>query len=148
MFRGMFEHTIDPKGRTSLPSRFREVLAGQDARERLVITAGLDPCLVAYPASEWEAFETKLSALPRLDPAVIQLKRIYVAGAIELSLDGHGRLMIPPLLREHARLTRDVVWAGMVSTIELWSKEAWAEQARVSRQDHAAIAQMLGRLGL
>ncbi len=145
MFRGLYEHAMDAKGRTSLPSRFRELLPEDD---RLILTTGIDRCLVAYPLAEWQAFEGKLAALPQFDPAVVQLKRIYVAGATECSLDKHGRLLIPPMLREYAGIQRDVVWAGMVTTIEVWAKEAWNDQAAASREDRGAIAQKLGELGL
>ncbi|MEM6731029.1 MAG: division/cell wall cluster transcriptional repressor MraZ [Myxococcota bacterium] len=163
MFRGLYEHTMDAKGRTSLPSRFRELL-GTDSDgangahsddsdavsidDRLILTTGIDRCLVAYPVAEWQAFEAKLAALPQFDPAVVQLKRIYVAGATECSIDKHGRLLIPPMLREYAAIQRDVVWAGMVTTIEVWAKEAWNDQAAASRADRGAIAQKLGELGL
>ena len=153
MFRGLYEHTVDAKGRTSLPVRFRDALAA-DADDdgalddRLIITTGMDRCLVAYPVAEWRAFEARLAALSQFDPAVVQLKRIYVAGATECAIDKHGRLMIPPMLREYAGLERDVVWAGMVTTIEVWAKESWSEQVAVSRADPQAIARALTELGL
>jgi MraZ protein len=112
------------------------------------VTTGIDRCLVAYPQIEWEAFEARLASLSQFDPAVVQLKRIYVAGATECVLDKHGRLMIPPMLREYAGLKRDVVWAGMVTTIELWAKELWDEQSAANRQDRGAIATALTELGL
>lgn len=159
MFRGLHEHTIDAKGRVSLPQRFRELLdrnSGQaeskgdasDVETSLIITTGIDKCLVAYPKAEWEAFEARLAALPQFDPAVVQVKRIYVAGATECSIDKHGRLLIPPMLREYAGLERDAVFAGMVATIEIWSKETWIEQSRLSRSDRQAVAQKLAELGL
>jgi MraZ protein len=165
MFRGLHEHTIDTKGRVSLPQRFRDGLLGNggsgrngadgggeasddDAGDGLIITTGIDRCLVAYPKAEWEAFEARLAALPQFDPAVVQVKRIYVAGATECLIDRHGRLLIPPMLREYAGLTRDVVFAGMVATIEIWSKEAWTEQSTLSRSDRQAVASKLAELGL
>jgi len=152
MFRGLYEHSIDAKGRTSIPVHFREILDGtagsEQTSEGLIITTGIDRCLVAYPRSEWEAFEARLAALSQFDPAVVQLKRIYVAGATECAIDKHGRLMIPPMLREYAGLKRDVVWAGMVTTIEVWAKEAWTEQVAASRQDRGSIARALTELGL
>ncbi|MCK5688064.1 division/cell wall cluster transcriptional repressor MraZ [Myxococcota bacterium] len=151
MFRGLYEHTINEKGRTSLPSSLREELAisvPQGSEERLIITTGIDRCLVAYPPAEWEAFEKRLAGLSQFDPAVVQLKRIYVAGATECSLDKHGRLLIPAMLREYAGLERDVVWAGLVTTIELWDKERWLEQEKSNRQDPIAIANSLKELGL
>lgn len=158
MFRGLYEHSIDAKGRTSLPVRFRDVLermereGGGDAvrvREpRLIVTTGIDRCLVAYPLAEWQTFETKLAGLSQFDPAVVQLKRIYVAAATECGVDRHGRLLLPPLLREYAGLKRDLVWAGMVTTIEIWAKETWNEQSLSSRVNRDAIARALTELGL
>jgi MraZ protein len=146
MFRGLHEHTIDAKGRTSLPARFREVLAAGD--EKLIITTGFDRCLVAYPVNEWQAFETKLASLSQFDPAVVQLKRLYVAAATECAIDKHGRLLIPPMLREYAGLKANLVWAGMVTTIEIWAKENWNEQQAASRSDPRAIVRALTELGL
>lgn len=158
MFRGLFEHSIDAKGRTSLPAKFRDVLArlnhtdgdgSSKARsDRLIITTGIDRCLVAYPPAEWEAFEARLAALSQFDANVVQLKRLYVAGATECALDKHSRLLIPPMLREYAGLKRDVVWAGMVTTIELWSKDSWNQQVVSSRGNRDAIAAALSELGL
>ena len=156
MFRGLHEHTIDPKGRTSLPARFREALnrladpGDSDglAADTLILTTGIDRCLVGYPPAEWRAFEARLAALSQFDPAVVQLKRIYVAGATEVAVDKHGRLLIPPMLREYAALTREVVWAGMVTTVELWAKELWSDQVAASRADPRAIAKALTELGL
>ena len=113
MFRGRYEHSIDAKGRTSVPSRFREVMTAQ-GDSKLVLTTGLDTCLVAYPMAEWLAFEQRLSELPRFDADVVTLKRIYVSGAVECEVDKVGRLLIPAALRKHARLQRDALWAGMV----------------------------------
>lgn len=122
MFRGQYEHAIDGKGRTSVPSRFREVLARED-ESKLVVTSGLDPCLVAYPMSEWVAFEERLAALPRFDPSVAMIRRLYVSGAVELEMDKLGRLLIPATLRGFAGLERNALWAGMGRHFELWSKE-------------------------
>lgn len=151
MFRGLYEHTVDAKGRVSLPSKFREALAAQrpeGSEESLIITTGIDRCLVAYPTQEWAAFEARLAALPQFDPAVIQIKRLYVAGATECPIDKHGRLLVPPMLRAYAGLERDVVWAGMVSTIEVWAKDTWNEQVNVSRAERMAVASKLAELGL
>ena len=153
MFRGLFEHSIDAKGRTSFPSRFRDVLAKSptsdaDDGEKVMITTGIDRCLVVYPTQVWEAFEAKLAGLSQFDPAVVQLKRMYVAPAVECPIDRHGRLLIPPTLRDYAGLQRDLLWAGMVTTIEIWSKDGWAAQASVARQDPRAIASALTELGL
>ncbi len=122
MFRGRYEHTIDAKGRTSVPARYRDVLAAAGER-RIVLTTALDPCLAAYSLPEWAAFEERLSRLPELDRAVKRLKRIYVSGAVECEIDDVGRILVPPTLREHAGLKKDVLWAGSGRYAELWDKE-------------------------
>lgn len=150
MFRGRYEHSIDAKGRTSVPSRFREVMvAGGD--NRLVLTTGLDRCLVAYPMSEWVAFEKRLSELPQFDADVVMLKRIYVSGAVECELDKVGRILIPAALRKHAGFSRDALWAGMGSYVELWAKEEFEGLRNEVLADDARqleIKKRLAELGL
>ena len=150
MFRGRYEHSIDAKGRTSVPSRFREVMTAQ-GDSKLVVTTGLDTCLVAYPMAEWLAFERRLSELPQFDADVVTLKRIYVSGAVECEVDKVGRLLIPAALRKHARLHRDALWAGMGSYIELWAKETFEDLRKevLSDEDRRfGIAKRLAELGL
>lgn len=150
MFRGRYEHAIDAKGRTSVPSRFREVLSAQ-GESRLVVTTGLDACLVAYPMSEWLAFEERLTSLPQFDPDVVTLKRIYVSGAIECELDKVGRLLIPAPLRKHAHLSREALWAGMGPYIELWANarfEALRKDVLSDEERRLSIATRLAELGL
>jgi len=150
LFRGRYEHAIDAKGRTSVPSRFREVMTAH-GDSQLVLTTGLDSCLVAYPMAEWMAFEKRLSELPQFDADVITLKRIYVSGAVECEVDKVGRLLIPAALRKHAGLQRDALWAGMGSYIELWAKESFEDLRKevLSDQDRRLeIARRLAELGL
>ncbi|MFZ1865699.1 MAG: division/cell wall cluster transcriptional repressor MraZ [Polyangiales bacterium] len=150
MFRGRYEHSIDAKGRTSVPSRFREVMVAQ-GDSKLVVTTGLDTCLVAYPMAEWLAFEKRLSALPQFDADVVTLKRIYVSGAVECEVDKVGRILIPAALRKHARLHRDALWAGMGSYIELWAKESFEDLRKDVLGDEdrrLGIAKRLAELGL
>ena len=150
MFRGRYEHSIDAKGRTSVPSRFRDVMTAQ-GESKLVLTTGLDTCLVAYPMAEWMAFENRLAELPQFDADVVTMKRIYVSGAVECEVDKVGRLLIPSALRKHARLKRDALWAGMGRYIELWAKEAFEDLRRDVLTDgdrRLAIARRLAELGL
>ena len=123
--------------------------AGGDSK--LVLTTGLDTCLVAYPMAEWLAFEKRLSELPQFDADVVTLKRIYVSGAVECEIDKVGRLLIPAALRKHARLQRDALWAGMGAYIELWAKESFEDlrNEALSDQDRRlGIARRLAELGL
>lgn len=147
MFRGVFEHQIDGKGRTSFPAKLRETLVGS-YDERLIVTTSLDACLHAYPVREWEQIELALSRRNPMEPGVKQLMRLYVASAQECGLDKLGRILIPPTLRAHAALEKDVVWAGMVKVIELWSKEGWAraqDEARTA-SDSADVMRVLTEL--
>ncbi|WP_375761110.1 division/cell wall cluster transcriptional repressor MraZ [Corallococcus exercitus] len=147
MFRGVYEHQIDAKGRTSLPARLRETLVGA-YDERLIVTTALDPCLHAYPVREWEALETALARRNPMEPGVKTLMRLYVASAQECPLDKLGRLLIPPSLRAYAKLEKEVVWAGMVKVIELWSQEGWAKAQEDARQEATSqdVLRVLGEL--
>jgi len=117
----------------------------------LIITTSLDPCLLVYPLSEWNAFEERLSRLPQFDDTVTAVRRIYVSGAIECEIDKLGRVLIPVTLRKHADLKRELVWAGMGRNVEIWSKSRF-EQIRSDLLDDAErrqeIARRLTELGL
>jgi MraZ protein len=147
MFRGRYEHTIDAKGRTSVPARYRDVLDAAGER-RIVLTSALDPCLVAYTSSEWSAFEERLAKLPQFDRAVQKLKRIYVSGAVECEIDDVGRILVPPTLREHARLKKEVLWAGAGRYAELWDKEEWARHFETTDDERRDMGARLAELGL
>jgi len=150
LFRGRYEHAIDKKGRTSLPARFREVLGAQ-GETRLVLTSGLEPCVVAYPMKAWMAFEERLAALPQFDPSVAMLRRIYVSGAVECDLDKLGRVLVPSILRKHAGLDREALWAGMGTHVELWSKERFEGLRSEVLDDpdkRVQVATRLAELGL
>ena len=139
MFRGQFVHTIDAKGRVSLPARFRDALAA-DPDNRLVLTpAPFDPCLHLYSMSAWLEFERKISELSSLDPHIVRFRRIYVSAAVECELDRTGRVLVPPHLREKAGLERDALWAGMGATVELWSKDRWDAALALSAEDEEAF---------
>jgi MraZ protein len=147
MFRGHFEHAIDAKGRTSLPSRFRDVLASKGDLRLVVTPSPFDACLHLFPMSAWEEFEAKIDALPQFDPHVIRLRRLYVSAAVECEVDKPGRLLVPSHLRDHAKLSKDVLWAGMGRMVELWAKEKWSEVQTLTAAEQAdfrrAVAEQL-----
>src|SRR5713101_8200010 len=106
MFRGTFEHTIDDKGRVSVPERFRELLLATND-DRLVITnvrIASVPCLDVYPHAAWVQLEERLQAKPQFNPRVVDFQNYYVASAHDCVLDKQGRILLPPPLREHAAL--------------------------------------------
>jgi MraZ protein len=147
LFRGVFEHQVDSKGRTSLPAKLREVLLGS-YDERLIITTALDSCLHAYPVREWEQLEQALAKRNPMEPGVKTLMRLYVASAQECPLDKLGRVLIPTSLRAHAQLEKDVIWAGMVKVIELWSRQGWEKAQAEARTevDSAEVMRVLTEL--
>jgi MraZ protein len=147
VFRGRYEHTIDAKGRTSLPARYRDTLAALGQRH-IVLTSGLDPCLIAYTLPEWTQFEERIAKLPQFDRAVQKLRRIYVSGAVECEVDDSGRILVPPTLREHAALKKEVLWAGSGKYAELWDKDAWKAHFETTDEERRDIASRLAELGL
>ncbi len=121
MFMGEYNHTIDEKGRMIIPSKFRDALGAS-----FVITRGMDGCIYAYPDEEWEKFEEKLSSLPQtVNKDARKFARYFLSGAAMVELDKQGRILIPQNLREHADLKKDVVVAGVLGRVEIWSRERW-----------------------
>jgi MraZ protein len=141
MFMGEYNHTIDAKGRLIIPSRFREALG-----EEFVVTKGLDGCLFVYPNSEWQVFEEKLRTLPMTNKDARKFSRFFLAGAAMCELDKQGRILIPAVLREFAALEKDVVLAGVLGRVEIWSKERWAEISEYD--DMEDVAEHMSQLGL
>ncbi len=127
MFLGTYEHTVDEKGRLSVPSRFRDILAEKHLPEKLIITQGLDTCLFGYPLDEWQAFEKKIMSRPLTRSDDRYFVRRLLAGAVECSLDKQGRIMLPAGLRQFADLKREAVIVGVSTRFEIWSPERWAE---------------------
>lgn len=146
MFRGRYEHTIDAKGRVSFPVRFRQLL--QERYDGRLIIAKFDECLVAYPFPEWLIFEEKAKGLSQVSEDVTAFLRYFYSSAMECPLDKLGRILIPPPLREFAGLGRDVVFAGMINRVEIWSKERFVQADEQYRQNFAEIRRTLAGLGL
>lgn len=121
MFLGDFQHTLDVKGRVSLPARFRNELAG-----KLVVAKGLEGCLYVYPAEAYNQFLGRLMAGNDFDAEARRVRRFFTSGAVEAELDSAGRVMLPPVLREYAKLARDVSITGNGDRIEIWDAAAWA----------------------
>ncbi|MBX5475496.1 MAG: division/cell wall cluster transcriptional repressor MraZ [Clostridia bacterium] len=143
MFMGEYRHTIDDKGRLIMPARFREGLG-----ETFVITKGLDACLFAYPMTEWQQLERKLRALPFTQANARAFVRFFFSGATECQLDKQGRALIPPHLREYAKLERDAVVLGVASRVEIWSQAEWERYADKAAAEYAAIAEQLAGFDL
>ena len=127
MFRGAAKVTLDAKGRMVLPTRYRDV-ALERSEGKLVATVDRDQCLLLYPLPDWEEIERKLMRLPTLNDQVRRLQRLMVGHATDLELDSHGRVLVPPKLREYAGLTRQAMLIGQGSRFELWDEPHWNER--------------------
>lgn len=125
MLRGANAINLDAKGRLAMPSRYRDRLVDVCGGQ-LVATIGLEErCLWIYPLNEWEQVEQQLKVAPNMHPAVKRLNRLLIGNANEIELDSHGRFVVPPLLRDHAKLDKKVMLVGQLNKFELWSEEAW-----------------------
>ncbi|MHB8813580.1 MAG: division/cell wall cluster transcriptional repressor MraZ [Steroidobacteraceae bacterium] len=139
MFRGATKITLDEKGRMVMPTRHREQIV-ERAQGKLVITVdSRDRCLLIYPLPEWELIESKLMSLPTLKPQARRLQRLMVGHANDLELDGHGRILLPPELREFAGLERHGMLLGQGNRFELWNESLWGERLEeMLKSDEAA----------
>jgi MraZ protein len=124
VFSGRFDHAIDPKGRVSIPVRFREVLqkAGHDSLFITNFIMNKERCLELYPADEWWRLVAKIKQKPSFDSKVQLFQAFYLGGAHEVETDRHGRILIPPKLREFAHLDKDVTFSAMTDHFQLWDK--------------------------
>lgn len=147
MFRGSFEHSIDDKGRLSIPSRYREILRQRRERGLVLVDLLFDTCIAAYPAKAWQQIEQSLLAKGSSDKRFREYTRLILARTVESPVDGQGRVLIPPQLRERAELRRDVVIVGVLDKIEIWSKERW-QQFAAERRDPEEYAAKLADLGI
>lgn len=117
---GWHEHTIDDKGRTSLPSVFREKLRDHDDKTVFVTRSITGKCLDVYPASVWDVLLDRVGERAQSDAAVIELRRSFISPAVEVEPDKAGRIMLPQRLRSYAGLVKDVVIAGNITKMEIW----------------------------
>ncbi len=118
MFSGEYRHNMDPKGRVTVPSKFRE-----DLGEKFYVCKGLDGCLFVLSQEQWDKLVEKVSAMPLAQGKGIQ--RYFFSGAAEVEPDKQGRVLIPPNLREHAGLQKDVTLIGAANRAEIWDTERW-----------------------
>ena len=140
-FKGEYSHSIDAKGRLIMPAKFRDLLG-----EQFVVTKGFDGCLFVFSEEGWEAFEEKLQALPMDKPEARMLGRFFMAGAIDAEVDKQGRILIPAVLLQHAKIEKDAVIAGVGNRVEIWSKAEWENASTFD--DINSIAAKMSEYGL
>jgi len=124
MFRGGTPVSLDNKGRLTVPARYRDELMSLCAG-RLIITADPSKCLLVYPQPVWEPIEQKLNSLSSFNAQTRSLQRLLIGNASDVEMDGAGRILVPPPLRQFASLSKDVVLVGQGSKFELWDDEKW-----------------------
>lgn len=122
MFIGEYSHSLDSKKRMIIPSKLREQLDG-----KCVVSKGLDGCLYLFPISEWKILEDKLKKLPLTSKDARAFVRFFFSGANEIDIDKQGRALIPQNLLEYASVKKEIVSIGVMTRIEIWSKEKWEE---------------------
>ena len=135
MLFGEYKHSIDKKGRVSIPSKHREELG-----EKFMICRGIygKRCLCVYSQSEWEKLVGAIGLLPAVKSSAV--KRFLYSGAFEVEYDSQGRILIPNLLRDYAQLTDEAHIIGMDTNLEIWNGENWeAENAEYTPESIAEI---------
>ncbi len=125
-FLGEYEATLDPKGRFLLPAGFKKQLPGEGGNQ-FVINRGFEKCLSLYPMISWEPIYERISKLNDFDHKVREFRRYFLNGATQLELDSAGRLLVPPNLKEHAGLEKDIVLVAAVNKIEIWDKSKYQQ---------------------
>ena len=142
MFYGEFIQDVDARGRLVAPQAFRADLANG-----LVITRGLDGCLLVYPASRWDEVANAVSRLPLTRSVARAFTRLLLGGASSQTLDAQGRFMLPAPLRRYARLDTNAVIVGMGGHLEIWGDAAWSRMTEDLAENGSDIAETLGSLG-
>ncbi len=125
MFRGVTILNLDAKGRMAVPTKYRDRLQAQGEGQLVVTLDMSDPCLLIYPIPEWEDIERKLVRLPSLNKQAARLKRLLLGHASEVELDSHGRILLPPALRELVSLEKRIVLLGQGNKFEVWNESTW-----------------------
>ena len=140
MFYGEYDHTIDRKGRLIVPAKFRQALKAHDVTS-LFLTRGLDGCLFLFPETEWRLAESRFKQIPFTKAEGRKFNRLFFSGAVEVTVDQLGRLLVPRTLKEFAQIKEDVVIVGVSNRMEVWAKEKWQAFYESSRQSFEEVAE-------
>src|SRR3989338_1673662 len=143
MFIGEYQHTIDQKGRLAVPAKFRQFLS-----KGAVVTKGLDDCLSLYTKDEWRKLAPKLASLPIAKANARAFARLMLAGAMDVEIDGQGRMLIPEYLRKYAGMKKKVVVTGLYNRLEIWDEIKWNKYKKGTESKSADIAEAIGELGV
>ncbi len=143
MFIGEYTHTIDTKKRLALPVKFRKELGN-----KMIITRGFENCLIVYPQKEWQVMSDKLGKLPTSQVEARGFARIMLAGAMEVTLDKLGRVLIPEYLKKYAGLKKNVIVCGIFNRLEIWDAQKWGAYKGKMEKEVGDLASKLKELGI
>jgi MraZ protein len=143
MFLGEYEHTIDDKGRLTIPAKFRDELEGG-----VVITRGLDGCLWAFSRSEWEILAEKISKLPTTNQAARNFARFMFSNASDSIPDRQGRVLVTQNLRDYAGIQNETIVIGVMNRVEIWNPAKWSQVVAEVEEDPEAVVSQLQDLGI
>jgi len=143
MFIGEYNYSIDNKGRVAIPAKFRSALV-----KGAVVTRGLDNCLFVYSKTEWTNLAEKLSSLPISQANTRAFSRLMLAGAMDVKIDGQGRIIIPDYLKKYAGMKKRAIIAGLYNRLEVWDEDRWNEYKTKTEKDSNEIAENLSALGV
>ncbi|MCK9376070.1 MAG: division/cell wall cluster transcriptional repressor MraZ [Syntrophobacterales bacterium] len=128
MFTGSFFHTMDNKGRVSIPARYREIL--KERKDRQIILTNWGGYVLAFPQTEWVKIEAKFAEQPLFRKDLRAFQRFLISGVEECPLDRQGRILVPPNLRDYARLSREVCLVGAIRCFEIWDRTTFEAHRR------------------
>jgi len=143
MFIGEYTYSIDQKNRLSVPSKFRRELG-----KRAVVTRGIDKCLVIYPLKVWSQLVKKLENLPTAQTDAREFVRLILSGAVDVSLDKLGRILIPDYLKKYSCLKKNTAILGLSNKIEIWDETKWQNIKKRTETKSGEIAERLKELGI
>lgn len=143
MFYGEFQHTLDPKGRIIIPSTYRDELKG-----KFMIAKGLEQCLFIFSAPQWNSLVDKLQTLPLSDNTARDFNRYFFSSAAECEMDKQSRILVPPGLRKHAGIEKDISIIGVGSRVEVWDKDKWENYIQGENLSPDNIAKAFTMLGI
>lgn len=143
MFIGEYTYSLDEKKRLGLPVRFRGLLG-----KKAIITRGIDQCLFIFSTKEWQSLAEKISKLPLSQSDARGFSRLMLGGAMEVSIDNMGRILIPDYLKKYASLNKKTILVGVLNRIEVWDEGVWEKYKGVTEKEGENIAERLKELGI
>ena len=134
---------MDEKNRMSLPAKFRSELG-----KKVVLAPGLDQSIFMFTVKEWETIAEKLASNSMLQADNRSFNRFMFGGAVEVDIDGSGRILVPDFLKDRAGLKKNVAVIGVSNRVELWDEKKWAAYKSVVEKEADQLAEKLGGIGV